>query len=145
LQLHDRLEQAGLVGFPKTSGGHGLHVYVPLGTGSTFDRVRSWVKALGEQLATAFPELISIAHGPTHLGGRITIDYAQNSLGRNTAAPCTLRASSPHPTVSTPLTWEELDSGHIHPADLTPQVVIERIQQRGDLFAPVLQTDQHIA
>jgi DNA primase len=44
-----------------------------------------------------------------------------------------------YPTVSTPLTWEELASGNIHPADLTPQVVLERIQRLGDLFAPVLQ------
>ncbi len=121
-----------------------MHVYVPLGAGSTFDRVRTWVKAVGQQLATTYPELISIAHGPTHQGGRVTIDYAQNSVGRNTAAPYTLRANSAHPTVSTPLTWEELDAGNIHPADLTPQVVLERIQRLGDLFAPVLQTVQHI-
>jgi bifunctional non-homologous end joining protein LigD len=145
LRLHDKLEQVGVRGYPKTSGGRGLHIYVPLAAGHTFDRVRSWVKAMGQQLATTYPELISLAYGSTHRGGRVTIDYAQNSIGRNTAAPYTLRASTPQPTVSTPLTWEELDAGTLTPADLTPQVVFERIQRLGDLFAPVLHMVQHIA
>lgn len=145
LRLHDKLEQAGVVGYPKTSGGRGLHVYVPLVAEYTFERVRSWVKAVGQQLATTYPDLIALAHGPTHRGDRVTIDYTQNSVGRNTAAPYTLRASTPHPTVSTPLTWEELEVGTIHPADLTPQVVLERVGQLGDLFVPVLQKGQHIA
>ncbi len=144
LRLHDKLEQAGVTGYPKTSGGRGLHIYVPLAAGYTFERVRSWVKAVGQQLAGASPDLMAIAAGPTHRGGRVTIDPAQNSIGRNTAAPYTLRASTAHPTVSTPLTWEELDAGNIHPADLTPQVVLERVQRLGDLFSPVLHTDQHI-
>ena len=145
LRLNDKLEQAGVRGYPKTSGGRGLHIYVPLAAGYTFERVRTWVKAVGQQLATTYPDLIAIAHGPTHRGGRVTIDAAQNSVGRNTAAPYTLRASIPHPTVSTPLTWEELDSGNMQPADLTPQVVLERVGRSGDLFAPVHYTDQHIA
>jgi bifunctional non-homologous end joining protein LigD len=144
LRLHDRLEQAGVKGYPKTSGGRGLHIFMPLAAGYNFERVRAWVKAVGQQLATTYPDLISLAHGPTHKGGRVTIDYAQNSVGRNTAAPYTLRASARHPTVSTPLTWEELDAGNVHPTDLTPQVVLERVQRHGDLFAPVLQADQHI-
>ncbi len=145
LRLHDQLEREGIRGYPKTSGGHGLHIYVPLGAGSTFERVRRWVKAMGQRLATTYPELVSIASGSTHQGDHVAIDYAQNSVGRNTAAPYTLRASPAHPTVSTPLTWEELDGGDIHPADLTPQVVLERVGRLGDLFAPVLHTNQHIA
>ncbi len=144
LRLHDALEQAGVRGYPKTSGGRGLHVFVPLAAGHTFERVRNWVKAVGVPLASNYPDLISLAHGPTHQGGRVTVDYAQNSVGRNTAAPYTLRAHPAHPTVSTPLTWAELEAGTIDPADLTPQVVLERVGRLGDLFAPVLQGDQHI-
>jgi bifunctional non-homologous end joining protein LigD len=144
LRLHDALEQAGVRGYPKTSGGVGLHIFVPLGPGYIFERVRRWVKAVGQQLASTYPDLITLAHGATHQGGSVTVDYAQNSLGRNTAAPYMLRAHPVHPTVSTPLTWEELDAGTIHPASLSPQVVLERVSQMGDLFAPVLQGDQHI-
>jgi bifunctional non-homologous end joining protein LigD len=100
---------------------------------------------VGQQLASSYPDLMALAHGATHQGGRVAIDYAQNSVGRNTASPYTLRANPAHPTVSTPLTWAELDAGTIHPFDLTPQVVIERVGRLGDLFAPVLQGDQHIA
>jgi bifunctional non-homologous end joining protein LigD len=145
LRLHDALEHEGVRGYPKTSGGGGLHVFVPLAPGPTFERVRTWVKAVGQGLASSNPELIAFAHGATHQGGRVTVDYAQNSVGRNTAAPYTLRAHPDHPTVSTPLTWEELDAGTIQPADLTPQVVLERVGRLGDVFAPVLQADQHIA
>ena len=144
LRLHDALEQAGVRGYPKTSGGDGLHIFVPLGPGYTFERVRGWVKAVGQQLASNYPDLIALAHGATHQGGSVTVDYAQNSLGRNTAAPYTLRAHPVHPAVSTPLTWEELDAGTIHPASLSPQEVLERVSRMGDLFAPVLQGDQHI-
>jgi bifunctional non-homologous end joining protein LigD len=144
LRLHDRLEQTGIRGYPKTSGGGGLHIYVPLATGYTFEYVRSWVKAVGQRLASTYPNLIAIAQGATHRGGCVTIDPGQNSEGRNTAAPYTLRARAAHPTVSTPLSWEDLDAGNIHPADLTPQVVLERVGRLGDLFAPVLHTNQHI-
>ena len=144
LRLHDQLEQKGIRGYPKTSGGGGLHIYVPLAAGYTFERVRNWVKAVGQQLASTYPHLIAIAQGATHRGGRVTIDPGQNSVGRNTAAPYTLRARAAHPTVSTALSWEELDAGNIQPADLTPQVILERVGRLGDLFAPVLYTDQHI-
>ena len=144
LRLHDLLEQAGVRGYPKTSGGGGLHIFVPLALGYTFEGVRQWVKAVGNELASKYPDLIEPARGATHEGGHVTVDYAQNSLGRNTAAPYTLRAHLDHPTVSTPLSWEELDAGKITPATLTPQVVFERLRRMGDLFDPVLQADQRI-
>lgn len=75
----------------------------------------------------------------------MTIDYAQNSLGRNTVAPYTLRAHQGHSTISTPLTWAELEEGSIDPACFSPQEVLERIRQLDDLFTPVLQGSQHIA
>ena len=145
LRLHDALEQAGVRAYPKTSGGRGLHVFVPLRPDHTFERVRAWVKAVGQQLAESYPDLIALAHGATHQGGLVTVDYAQNSLGRNTAAPYTLRAHPDHPTVSTPLTWEELQNGTIDPVDLTPRMVLERIERLGDLFASVLRADQRLA
>ena len=80
LRLHDPLEQAGVRGYPKTSGGV-LHIYVPRASEYTFERVRGWVKAVGRRLTTTYLELIAVASGPTHRGGRVTIDYGQNSVG----------------------------------------------------------------
>jgi len=143
LRVREALAQMGLRGYPKTSGGRGVHVYVPLASGHTFDQVRAWVKSVAEDLAAAHPDLIAVAHGATHQGTTVTIDHAQNSIGRNTAAPYTLRAHVGAP-VSTPLTWEEVEAGTVRPRDFTIHTVPERVQALGDLFAPVLAGGQHL-
>src|SRR5579875_904797 len=120
LRLHDALERIDVRGYIKTSGRRGLHVYVPLAAGYSFEQVRGWVRGIGQQLVTSYPGLITTATGSTHRGKSVTIDAAQNSIGRNTAAPYTLRASIAHPTVSTPLSWEELENNTTLPLDLTP-------------------------
>ena len=144
LLLRSELERDGLQCAPKTSGGRGVHVYVPLAPEHTFEQVRAWVKSIAERLAIAFPTLVAVAHGATHRGAQVTIDHAQNSIGRNTAAPYTLRARVAHPVVSTPLRWRELEAGGIDPDAFTPDVVLDRVQRLGDLFAPVMQGSQHL-
>jgi bifunctional non-homologous end joining protein LigD len=142
LRVHEVLTVLGLASFPKTSGGRGLHVVVPLAAEPvlSFERVRGWVRAVAQRMTAADPGLFALPRGSTHEGARVTIDYAQNSIGRNTAAPYTLRASADHPVVATPLSWQEVEVGGFRPDDLTPQVVLDRVRQQGDLFAPVLQT-----
>lgn len=144
LQLRETLLREELQCYVKTSGARGLHVYAPLAAEHTFERVRAWVKGIAERLAAADPDLIALAHGPTHRGRQVTLDYAQNSIGRNTAAPYTVRARPAKPVVSTPLGWEEIEAGGVDPSELTPQVVTERLRQFGDLFAPLLQDSQHL-
>ena len=90
--LHERLDGFGLESYPKTSGGDGLHVFLPLAPGHTFESVRDWVRDLAEAFEAEYPDLIAVSHGPTHRGKHVTIDHAQNSVGRNTAAPYTVRA-----------------------------------------------------
>ena len=143
LRVWEALERLGVRGYAKTSGGRGLHIYLPLAPGYTFAGVRVWVKALVQQLASTSPERIALAHGPTHRGCQVTIDDAQNSLGRNTAAPYTLRAH-PDAPVSAPLYWEEIEAGRFRPRDLTIQSVPDRVRRLGDLFAPVRQAGQHL-
>jgi bifunctional non-homologous end joining protein LigD len=142
MHVREELERLRLTGYPKTSGGHGLHVFIPVAPGYTFAYVRAWVKAVAERLADRFPALIAVAHGATHSGSHVTIDYAQNSVGRNTAAPYTLRGRGPQPLVSTPLTWNEVADGDIQPHECTPATVLERVQRLGDLSAPVLHNGQ---
>jgi bifunctional non-homologous end joining protein LigD len=141
--LHERLDQLGLRSYPKTSGGQGLHVFLPLAPGHTFEAVRDWVRQLAEELAAAHPTLIAVSHGPTHRGRLVTVDHAQNSIGRNTAAPYTVRAL-PGAPVSAPLTWKEVTDGQLRPADLTLKTVPGRVKKMGDLFAPVLARDQRL-
>lgn len=145
LRLRGHLEGEGITSYAKTSGGHGIHVYVPLFPEYTYLDVRRWVMSVAQKLAATFPALVAVAHGPTHRGDHVTIDYAQNSIGRNTAAPYTIRAGASQPRVSTPLTWDEIAAGTIKPADFTPDVVLERVQQLGDLFAPALLANQRVS
>jgi bifunctional non-homologous end joining protein LigD len=144
LGLREELERDGIQSYPKTSGGRGLHVYVPLAAEQTFQQVRAWVKAIAERLAAADPALVAVAHRATHRGEQITVDHAQNSIGRNTAAPYTLRARSAQPVVSTPLRWEELEAGGVDPEAFTPPIVLERVRRFGDVFASAIQGGQHL-
>jgi bifunctional non-homologous end joining protein LigD len=143
LRLREALDQLGLHSYAKTSGGRGLHVYLPLARGHDFDTVRAWVRSQAEQLAANHPELIAVAHGATHKGRQVTIDHAQNSIGRNTAAPYTVRAV-PGAPVSAPLTWDEVDHGRVQPSEFTLGSIAERLKNVGDLFAAVLQGTQEL-
>ena len=138
LHLRDHLAEQALTGFPKTSGGRGMHVTVPLAKGHTFERVRAWVRAAAETLAEAHPGLVAAAHGATHRGRLVTVDHAQNSVGRNTAAPYTVRGR-PGAPVSAPVTWAEVARGAIRPEHFTLRTMPGRIQKKGDLYAGMLE------
>jgi bifunctional non-homologous end joining protein LigD len=143
LRLREALAALDLRGYAKTSGGRGLHVYLPLAPGHTFEEVRAWVRALAARLAAAHPDLVAVARGATHRGGLVTVDYAQNSIGRNTAAPYTVRAR-PGAPVSAPVTWEEVAAGGFVPEDLTMRTAPERVRRLGDPFAAVLAGGQRL-
>ena len=145
LRLREHLEGMAITSYAKTSGGQGIHVYAPLVSEYTYPDVRRWVMTVAQELAAAFPALIAVAHGPTHRGDHVTVDYAQNSIGRNIAAPYTIRAGAAQPLVSTPLSWDEIAAGNIQPTDFMPHVVMERVQLHGDLFAPALLANQRIS
>jgi bifunctional non-homologous end joining protein LigD len=141
--LHAALDELSLTGYAKTSGGKGLHVFLPLAPGAEFKTVRTWVKILADKLAADHPDLIATGGGATHEGRLVTIDYAQNSIGRNTAAPYPVRAR-PGAPVSTPVTWEEIDAGDVRPEQWTIRTVPERVGEVGDLFRGALSRDQHL-
>lgn len=142
-RVKDAFDQLGLRGYPKTSGGRGLHVYVPLESGHAYEEVRQWVKAFGERLASDHPDVLDTPKRGTHQGDRVTVDYAQNAKGKNTAAPYTVRGL-PGAPVSTPLTWEEIASDELQPSDFAMPMVPDRVRKRGDLFAPVLTDRQRL-
>jgi bifunctional non-homologous end joining protein LigD len=141
--VREELDRVGLRGYPKTSGGRGLHVLIPLSPSYSFEAVRDWVSGFADDLAATHPARFSSAGGATHRGDRITIDYAQNSIGRNTAAPYTARGL-PHAPVSTPVTWDEVEAGKIEPGTFTIRTVPERVQRLGDLLAPIREDKQRL-
>lgn len=143
LAIRDYLKHGGLECYAKTSGGTGLHVYVPLRTGPTFEQVREWVRKTALEIQRKHQNLISVPRGRSHVEGTVTVDYAQNSIGRNTAAPYTLRAR-PGAPVSAPVTWDEVESGQMAPQDFTIQTMAVRMKQIEDPFRGVVELRQSI-
>jgi bifunctional non-homologous end joining protein LigD len=137
LLLHETLTDLGVHGCAKTSGGRGMQAAFALTPGPSYADVRGWVKSVAERLAAARPDLIATQGGATHRGSRVTVDYAQNSIGRNTAAPYTVR-SRPGAPVSTPVSWDEVRAGRIDPAEFNLRTVPARVAKVGDLFRAAL-------
>ncbi len=135
LAVRETLEQLGLSAWPKTSGGRGLHLLVPLAPEKTHAEVRAWARAFAEELEAKYG-FIRLPKGRSHEGPGVQIDYAQNGYGRNTAAPYTVRAR-PGAPVSTPLSWEEVEAGGVRPEDFTPKTVPERLKSTGDPMAGI--------
>ena len=141
--LHKKLEKLNLVSYVKTSGGSGIHVYIPVKLGYSFDEVRAWATQLAEQLADEHPDFITTIkrQRKSHAGDKVVIDFMQNVITRNTAAPYSPRAN-PEARVSTPLKWEEVNKGGFTPSDFTMKTVPERVKKIGDLFADILEHPQ---
>ena len=121
----------------KTSGSKGLHLYIPIRRGPTQKQVWTIAKALAQELAAAHPDLVTaeyrIAKRPE---GRVLVDYNQNALGRTLASIYSVRPTR-YASVSTPVTWEELEAG-ARIEDFTLRNVPARVKRRGDLWKPLL-------
>jgi bifunctional non-homologous end joining protein LigD len=148
VQLHGMFENLGLRSFVKTSGSKGLQVYIPLnGQGVTYEHTKPFAKAVAELLESAEPELVVSRMTKAQRAGRVLIDWSQNDAKKTTVCAYSLRASE-HPTVSTPLDWEEVRAA-LHtddPAGLAFETrqVLARVADRGDLLAPVLSLVQEL-
>jgi bifunctional non-homologous end joining protein LigD len=146
LDVRTILTYAGLDVWAKTSGGKGLHLAVPLAPGHSFDDVREWAERIAVALHQQWPHRFTQLSARSEREGRILIDYAQNSLGRTTACAYSARGRSGG-TVSAPLSWDEVAAGsrgELAPAMFTIKTLPERLSAVGDLFEPVLRTQQHL-
>ena len=132
--LHVALGQLGLDGYPKVSGSKGLHVYVPLEPVHDFARVRRFVGEVGEYLATANPDDITMEWDKPKRRGKVFIDHNRNASGQTVASVYSVRPL-PGAPVSVPLTWDEV--GEVANGDYTISNLWDRLQRFGDLFAPV--------
>jgi bifunctional non-homologous end joining protein LigD len=131
------LDRAGLAGFPKLTGSSGIHLFVPLARGPGFDVARARVQALCRRVEAAAPELVTTNPTIADRGTRVFADYAQNSRGRTTVAPYSVRAR-PGAPVAAPLRWEELDDPELRPDRWTIRTLPARIGEVGDPVGPML-------
>jgi DNA ligase D len=123
------LDELGIVGYPKTTGNRGLHVYVRLEPRWDSYQVRAAAVAAARELERRRPELITAAWWKEERGRRIFVDYNQNAPHKTVFGAWSVRAR-PGAQVSAPLRWDEIDS--IHPDELTIATVPERLAERGD-------------
>ena len=128
-ELRGLLDELGIVGYPKTTGNRGLHVYVPLEPRWDSYQVRSAAVAIARELERRRPDLITAAWWKEERGRRIFVDYNQNAPHKTIFGAWSVRAR-PGAQVSTPVAWDELDS--IHPDELTIATVPTRVEANGD-------------
>ena len=134
LALRDLLQADGLEAFAKTSGNKGAQLYVPIEPAPS-RRTSAYAKALAEQLEKALPDLVLSSMDKKARKGKVFIDWSQNNAAKTTVAPYSLRGVA-RPTVSTPLTWDEVgDASKAADLTFTATDVVERVGRHGDLLA----------
>lgn len=137
LVVRDAFESLGMSPLVKTTGSSGVHLYVPIARGPTQKQVWTFAKAFAHALAPKHPKLLTaiyrIADRPK---GRILLDYNQNTWGRTLASIYSPRAK-PRATVSTPVTWKEIEAG-VDIGDFRIDNVPARLRKLGDLWKPLL-------
>lgn len=147
LRLRDLFGHFDVESFPKTSGSKGLQVYVPLNRKASYEQTKPFAKAIAQLLEKQTPDRVVSKMKKVEREGKVFVDWSQNHQRKTTIAVYSLRARE-HPTVSTPVTWDEVeavaDSGNGSSLVFEAGDVLERIEQRGDLFAPVLELEQEL-
>lgn len=145
LRLRDVLDDMGLRSVAKASGSKGMQLYAPLNTQCTFDDTKPLARALGEMVEAEDPGRVTTNMKKAERKGRVLIDWSQNDDHKTTVCAYSLRAKD-EPTVSTPLAWMEVETlvreGDPALARFLPEEVVRRIEEHGDLFAPVLRLEQ---
>jgi bifunctional non-homologous end joining protein LigD len=145
--LHDIFSHWGLESFPKTSGSKGLQIYVPLNTPTTYEVTKTFALALAKLLEQEHRDLVVSEMKKELRTGKVFVDWSQNDEHKTTVSVYSLRARE-HPTVSTPVTWDEVEAA-LKKKDASRLVfeadeVLERFEKMGDLHAPVLRLKQKL-
>jgi bifunctional non-homologous end joining protein LigD len=145
LELRTIFAHIGMEAFAKTSGSKGMQVYVPLNTPATYPQTREFAHGLAQLLERRRPELVVSEMKKSVRGGKVFVDWSQNAQHKTTVCAYSLRALA-QPTVSTPLTWDEVaavtESRDPQELVFTSDDVLARVAEHGDHYAPVLEMQQ---
>ena len=143
LLVKKRLDMLELDGYPKTTGGDGMHIYIPIEPVYTYEQARSFAEILSILVIGDKPDLFTTPRAVAkRKKGRVYFDYMQISTGKTIAGPYVLRAYAGAP-VSAPLNWSEVKPG-LRPEQFNIRNARARFDKVGDLFAPVLNKKQRI-
>jgi len=145
--LKEIFEAFKLEAFAKTSGSKGLQLYVPLNTPVTYDETKPFAQSFAQRLEREHPRAVVSKMQKNLRTGKVFIDWSQNDAHKTTVCTYSLRAKE-QPTVSTPVTWNEVDAvRQKKKASLlvfNSEAVLKRVEKLGDLFAPVLSLKQKL-
>lgn len=132
--VRDELERLDIPGYPKTSGSEGLHIFIPLPPGTTYEAGMLFCQIVATMVASKHPKVATVERTVgRRKNGTVYVDYLQNIQGKTLACAYSARASA-FAGVSTPLTWDEID-GSPAPQDFTIANVLDRLRTVGDLWA----------
>src|SRR3954451_6740749 len=147
LWVREVLDHLGLQSVIKTSGSKGLQLYVPLNTPVTYRQTQPFCQALGQLLERQHPEAVVTQQRKDLRSGKVLIDWSQNTPSKSTISVYSVRAR-PRPTVSTPVSWDEVDdvaaSGDAETLVFETADVLRRIDGGGDLFRPMVELHQEL-
>jgi bifunctional non-homologous end joining protein LigD len=116
-------------------------VYIPVEPRYSFRDTSDWVEGLSRAVGSQVPKLISWEWTVSRRGGLARLDYTQNAINKTLVAPYAVRPT-PTASVCAPITWDELDDPSLRPDGWTITTMLERVRERGDLFADALRFDQ---
>ena len=141
--IRQKLDLLELEGYPKTTGGHGMHIYVPVEPVYTYEQTRAFAEILARWVAEERPDLFTTPRPVARRDkGKVYFDYLQNAYGKTISAPYVLRAH-PGAPVATPLAWHEVAPGLV-PTRFHMRNALDRFASVGDLFRPVLDSPQRL-
>jgi bifunctional non-homologous end joining protein LigD len=144
LDIRHVLDGLELAGFAKTSGSKGMQVYVPLNTRHTHHEASAFALWVAQLLERAHPDDVVSNMKKSLRKGKVLVDWSQNSRHKTTIAVYSLRAR-PRPTVSTPVTWDEVEAAAAgEPLAFETSDVLARVAEHGDLFAETLTLQQQL-
>ncbi len=147
LWVREIFNHFGLQSFPKTSGSKGMQIYIPLHTRTSYDQTKAFANAIARLLGQEHPELVVSDMKKAVRTNKVFVDWSQNDRHKTTISVYSLRARE-HPTVSTPVTWDEVEQA-LKKKDAQRLVfeakdVLARVEKMGDLFEPVLKLKQKL-
>jgi len=145
LELKKLFDEQKLESFPKTSGSKGLQIYVPLNSPTTYKKTKAFSHAVAEELEKKLPQLVVSKMQKALRTGKVLVDWSQNDHHKTTVCVYSLRAKD-RPTVSTPVTWDEVVKAAKTNSILSFETndVLKRVEKHGDIFAPVLTLKQKL-
>jgi len=132
-KVKEILDSLGIKGYLKTSGGKGLHVFIPVKPKYTYDQTRDFSHIISQAVHSALPKITSLERMPKNREGKIYLDFLQNGKGKTMACAYSLRPRE-GATASTPLEWEELNEKGFDLKNYNIKTLPERVKEKGDLW-----------